>query len=113
MNADFASSDEVDQILDAWQERKPRIAASSDGKQGWDEDIEGDSGITDLHRATISREISILFRRCLTIMFRDPMLYTGRCIFYLVTNTLFSLVYLKARSFSQDQASNKVWITMW
>jgi hypothetical protein len=41
------------------------------------------------------------------------VLYVGRAVFFLLSNTLFSLVYLKARSYDQDQAVNKMWITMW
>jgi ABC-2 type transporter len=41
------------------------------------------------------------------------VLYVGRAVFFLLSNTLFSLVYLKARRYDQGQAANKMWITMW
>jgi ABC-2 type transporter len=40
-------------------------------------------------------------------------LYLGRTAVFLITNTIFALVYLKARKYDQDQAINKMWINIW
>jgi ABC-2 type transporter len=37
----------------------------------------------------------------------------GRAVVFLVANTIFALVYLKARKFRQEQALNKLWINIW
>jgi ABC-2 type transporter len=37
----------------------------------------------------------------------------GRAVVFLVANTIFALVYLKARKYTQDQAFNKLWINIW
>lgn len=41
------------------------------------------------------------------------ILYAGRAVVFLVANTIFALVYLKARKYNQDQAFNKMWINIW
>lgn len=41
------------------------------------------------------------------------ILYLGRAVVFLIANTIFALVYLKARKFTQDQALNKMWINIW
>lgn len=110
VNSDFSDDAEVDKILNTWEEQKPE-AGSSHHKKGFDENEE--TGVTDLKRASLAKEISIMFRRCLTLIIRDPILYVGRAVMFLIANTFFSLVYLKARTYDQDQALNKMWITIW
>lgn len=41
------------------------------------------------------------------------ILYLGRAVVFLVFNTVFALVYLKARKYEQEQALNKLWINIW
>jgi hypothetical protein len=113
INADFSDDAEVDRILDTWEEKKPE-AGSSHHKMGFgDDDADDQEGVTDLKRAPLSKEISIMFRRCLALIIRDPILYVGRAVVFLIANTFFSLVYLKARTYEQDQALNKLWIVIW
>jgi ABC-2 type transporter len=51
---------------------------------------------------------------CAAICFYIPaILYLGRAVVFLVANTIFALVYLKARKYTQDQALNKMWINIW
>ena len=130
----------MDQILDAWEEMRPE-AGSSHHKKGFGDDNEGQSGVTELKRAPLRKEIPIMFRRHIKLIIRDrtscvfvallklnsrsrfwltlcallatAILYAGRAVVFLVANTIFSLVYLKARKFTQDQALNKMWINIW
>ena len=111
VNADFSDDAEVDKILDTWEEKRPD-AGSSHHKKGFDEDEE-QTGVSDLVRAPLRREIAIMFRRCAVNIVRDPILYIGRAFVFLMANSIFALVYLKAREFSQDQALNKMWISIW
>ena len=39
--------------------------------------------------------------------------HLGCAVVFLVANTIFELVYLKALKFAQDQAFNKLWINIW
>jgi hypothetical protein len=115
VNADFSDDAEVDLILDTWQEKRPG-AGSSHHKKGFggvDNDDEGQEGVADVKRAPLRKEISIMFSRHLKLMVRDPVLYSGRAVIFFVVSLLFSLVYLNARDYSQDQALNKMWIVLW
>jgi hypothetical protein len=111
VNADFSDDAEVDKILDTWEEVRPESGSSYHGTK-FDED-EGQSGVTVLKRAPLRKEIPIIFRRAIALIIRDPILYVGRCIVFLFANTIFSLVYLKARNYDQSQAINKMWINVW
>lgn len=82
-------------------------------KGGFGDEDDGQAGVADKVRASLQQEISIVFRRCITLIVRDPILYLGRAVVFLVANTIFALVYLKARKFNQNQAINKMWITVW
>ena len=109
VNADFSDDAEVTKILDTWEEKRPEAATTH--HKDWKEDEA--TGVTDAKRASLSSEVVIMFRRCATMIARDPILYMGRAILFLISNIIFSLVYLKARTFDQNQASNKLWITIW
>jgi ABC-2 type transporter len=54
-----------------------------------------------------------LTRALASICRYTAVLYLGRTAMFLVANTIFALVYLKARKYEQDQASNKMWINIW
>lgn len=110
VNSDFSADEEVDRLLDTWEEKRPG-GGSSHHKMGFDEDEE--TGVTELKRAPMMKEISIMFRRCVTLIIRDPILYIGRAVVFLVANTFFALVYLKGRKYDQNQAPNKMWIIIW
>jgi len=105
VNADFSADEEVDRILDTWQQQKPKDD---------DEDIgeieipaSGNSG------GGFAKEISIMFRRHSLLIIRDPVLYVGRMAIFLVSNLFFGFVYFNARAMSQEQVLNKIWICIW
>lgn len=110
VNADFSDDAEVDRILDTWEERRPE-AGSSHHKNG--NDVDEQEGVVELKRAPLRKELVIMFRRHMTLIIRDPILYLGRAISFLVINSIFALVYLKSRKYNQDQALNKMWIDVW
>lgn len=70
VNADFSDDAEVDKILDTWEEMKPD-AGSSHHRKGFADADEGQSGVTELKRAPLRKEIPILFRRHTLLIVRD------------------------------------------
>jgi hypothetical protein len=114
INADFSDDAAVDKILDTWEEKRPDAGNSSHHKKGFGEaDADEQKGVTMLKRAPLRKEISIMFRRHVLLIIRDPILYIGRCFVFLIMNFIFALVYLSARDWDQDQAANKMWINIW
>lgn len=115
VNSDFTEEAAVTAILDTWEEKRPDNGNSSHHKTGFNGggDDDGQEGVTDLKGASLLQEVSIVFRRQGTLIIRDPILYVGRCLVFLVINSIFSLVYLSARDDEQDQALNKFWVLLW
>eukprot|EP00527_Entomoneis_sp_CCMP2396_P007145 CAMPEP_0198142730 /NCGR_PEP_ID=MMETSP1443-20131203/5442_1 /TAXON_ID=186043 /ORGANISM="Entomoneis sp., Strain CCMP2396" /LENGTH=649 /DNA_ID=CAMNT_0043805811 /DNA_START=139 /DNA_END=2088 /DNA_ORIENTATION=+ len=108
VNSDFSDEAEVTKILDSWEEKVS--GATSSHHVANDEDKEG---TVNLDKKPILPEIMILFSRHFKLIRRDPILYIGRAIMFLVSCLIFSLVYLSARDDNQDQVINKFWIIIW
>lgn len=113
VNADFSSSEEVDGILDTWDARKPDMNESVHAARKLDSDVTEGIDNDAAFRRSLPREIIIMFRRSIVLIIRDPVLYLGRCLVFLVANLVFAFVYWNARAYTQDQAFNKVWISIW
>jgi ABC-2 type transporter len=115
VNADFSDDAEVDKILDTWEEKRPEGGKSSHhNKKGFGvPESDGQEGVMDVKGAPIHKQMAIIFRRHALLIARDPILYLGRGVVFLIANTIFALVYLKARPFDQDQALNKMWGSIW
>lgn len=111
VNSDFTDEAAVTAILDTWEEKKPDGGSSSHHKKGFDQ--EGQEGVTDVQGLSLVQEVSIMFRRHGSLIARDPILYIGRCVIFLVINMIFALVYLSARDDTQDQSFNKFWVMIW
>lgn len=66
VNSDFSSDEEVDKILDTWEEKRPEGGSSSHHKKGFGhgDDDDEQEGVTELARAPLRKEMAIMFRRC-------------------------------------------------
>ena len=73
VNSDFSSEQQVDRILDTWEELRPDANNSSHHhKRGFDTaDDEGQTGVTENKRAPIRKEIPIMFQRHVKLIIRD------------------------------------------
>ena len=109
VNSDFSEESEVTAVLDAWEEHKAASSHHPSGKIEFD----GQEGIVKVQRAHLSTEIAIMFHRHLQLIVRDPILYVGRCVIFLLMCLVFALVYLNARENTQEQSLNKFWILIW
>lgn len=57
-------------------------------------DLDGQEGIVKVQKAPLVTEITIMFRRHLQLIVRDPILYVGRCAIFVLMCLVFALVYL-------------------
>jgi ABC-type multidrug transport system ATPase subunit len=105
VNADFSSSDIVDSILNSWETNKSLI---SNPRQMINENTMSEQ----MHH-NIIMEGKVMFQRQALLMARDPVMYAGRVIGFLIVNSLFAVVYIAARQNIQSQAINKLWINAW
>mgnify|MGYP005845049007 CR=1 FL=1 len=121
VNADFSSDEEVDKILDAWEERGPAATKSETTQIDDDDDGHGDSdndsdvqqGVAAGFKKDRGHLIKKMFQRHALIIVRDPLLYVGRALVFLILNMVFGFVYWKARDADQSQALNKHFLNLW
>jgi hypothetical protein len=110
VNSDFSDEAAVTSILDKWEENGPG-SVSSHHKKGFDDD--GQQGVTEIKRGGVVKEMVVMLRRHFTMVYRDPILYIGRALVFLISNLIFAFVYWSAREQVQSQALNKMWILIW
>jgi len=107
VNSDFGDSEVVNKIINAWEK---------DG--GFDEEWDGNdkeqvTQPSSFSKPSFFQETQILLQRHFKIVYRDPVLYLGRCIVALVMNCVFAFVYNNAKKNTQDQTMNKAWLCVW
>ena len=110
VNADFSDERTVEGILDAWEKRASRADSGILKSSSIDED---DDAVVHLDRRSLVKEVMIMTKRHGLLIVRDPILYLGRCVIFLVSNSLFAFVYWNSRPNTQDQAINKFWLCIW
>ena len=109
MNSDFSSQDEVNKLLDTWEEHNPADDSSMSGQE--EEDVQ--DGVTGGAQRSFLEDLVVMFRRHASLIVRDPVLYLGRCVMILMTNLVFAFVYWNARKWEQSQAPNKHFLNIW
>lgn len=112
VNADFSSSREVDAMLNKWDE-KTQKKDDDDDKENTRKSLAASGQLHGQLKHNLVHEIQVMFRRHVLLMVRDPVLYLGRFVGFLVVNCVFGIVYISAREYTQDQAVNKLWVTAW
>lgn len=106
VNSDFTDESIVTKLLDDW-ENVGAVKSVDHAKQ------QHKKALSNPTTVNFAKQISILFRRHMKIICRDPILYLGRCVAFLIVNMVFAFVYWSARENTQDQAAQKVWIIIW
>ena len=96
VNADFSSSEEVDKMLDKWATQRPKPDPIPAEKYTRDSDTLEDS----IPSLNIFRETRIMLRRHATLVMRDPILYAGRFVGFLIVNCVDGIVYIAARDYT-------------
>jgi ABC-type multidrug transport system ATPase subunit len=120
VNSDFSGEEDVTKILDQWAVTKganpsthgANPSTHPSNKNGDDSNVGADR-VDDSQDASSLKEVSIMFRRHFTLIRRDPILYVGRCVIFLVSCSVFAFVYWNAREFDIDQIYNKMWVQVW
>ena len=102
MNDDFVSKDEVAAVLDTWAEKKPPLP-----------DIKIQPAAHVEFGVGMCQQIIVMLRRHALLCVKDPVLYIGRSLIFLMSNIYFALVYIKCRDRDQDQVLNRMWLCIW
>ena len=102
VNADFVDEASVLELLDLWQKNKPEVR----GHHGLMVPMTHD-------KVSIMQQVGAMFSRHILITIRDPGLYTGRIIAFLMTCCFFAVIYVKAWHRMQSQIIPRMWFLLW
>ena len=58
-------------------------------------------------------EMHVMLNRHAKLVVKDPVLYLARMMIFFMANLYFSLVYIEARTRTQDQVLNRLWLCVW
>ena len=125
LNADFSGGQHIAHLLEHWAKSKGHKKDISEQEE---KDVHqgasnymvkgaaADWGDASLRTTTMTgqnsffKELSIILHRHFIMTLRDPVLYLGRCIFFLLSNMVFAAVFWNVRDYTQDQAINLIWV---
>ena len=114
LSVEANGDDAVDQILDTWKSKKSEPRRSSFAVLNTlHEEEDGRNGVRNRPPTNFFREVFSMLHRHFTVIARDPLLYSGRGMIFLLVNSLLAVVYFNARDDQQDQLFNKVFLTLW
>jgi len=123
VNSEFVGREQVDRIV-SMRAGAPRIDSA---RRPWIPDLEtplSESGSSDdeelRHQVTLCEKVRsycqqtwTLLRRASVVSVRDPSLYIGRMLAFLIANSFFAVVYIKARTLDQQYVDPRVRLLIW
>ena len=92
INKDFSEPAVVEQVVGAWQEKQPALAASPP------------SELAGAASTSFCTSFFPLLRKHALLVRRDPLLYLARMILVAFTNTFISILYIECRELKQSRA---------
>lgn len=101
VNAEFSDPKQVDEILNQFQQNDSGCNHT------------GPLGDVSSKGTSILAQTMTLVRRHGLITYRDPSMYVGRMIMFLVACIFFAVIYIESRSRSQDQVFARMWLVLW
>ena len=120
VNDDFVDQAEVDKILDVWEAAKKgggspaaTVAGAEPDSPPVNEEAAGSTSALLEKKTGLCHEMNCMLRRHALLVVRDPVLYIGRAMIFLMSNLYFSAVYIEARTRTQDQVLNRLWLIIW
>ena len=111
VNREFSSPAQVDAINAAWA-AQDRLAPPRSG-----DDAAYGKRCPPLKRrandTSFGTQVATLLRRHVLLTRRDPTLYLGRMLAFLLSCVFMALVYVEARHRTQQQALSRMWLVLW
>jgi len=107
VNVDFSNPESVGKVLSDW--RRTGVSQLDKKASVGLPRVRGAKG----HGRGPLSQISVLLRRQALLILRDPTAYTGRMIGNLFSCCFFALVYVHTRERIQEQAFNKMFLSLW
>ena len=109
INHEFTDPEAVQKVLDTWKK---------DGLEKYPDPCCAESMIlnsmaTSQKGLSWFEEFKFVFLRQLKLVVRDPLVYLGRAIGFLLMCGFFAVIYIEARERSQAQILNRMFVSMW
>ncbi|EOD21868.1 hypothetical protein EMIHUDRAFT_117010 [Emiliania huxleyi CCMP1516] len=101
VNKDFRSPEAVGLVLDAFRPTAGPAATHAF------------SPLPKTNQAPFPRQTWCLLRKLCKLTYKDPTLYLGRAVAFLLANSFFAVVYIRARVVKQEQIVSRMFLTMW
>jgi len=101
VNNEFVDKEEVDKVVNAWKPEAPK-------------DLPDEfEPLVVLPSPNLCKQAMVLFRRHLILSIRDPTMYIGRMFVFLLANAFFAIIYVKARTLSQEHVTAVFFVCLW
>jgi len=101
VNKDFRSAEAVARILEAF-----RPAAGPAATHAF-------SPLPKTNQAPFPRQVWCLLHKLCKLTYKDPTLYIGRAVAFLLANSFFAVIYIRARELKQEQLVSRMFLIMW
>jgi len=106
VNAEFSDPEQVEKVLEAWENSKEkRDPEQVEIKKGYENQ--------NISNTSLCSQVQTLLRRHWVITVRDPSLYLGRMVMFMIACSFFAVIYIQARDRVQDQALFRMFLIMW
>mmetsp|Transcript_48887 Transcript_48887/g.122168 ORF Transcript_48887/g.122168 Transcript_48887/m.122168 type:complete len:708 (+) Transcript_48887:404-2527(+) len=102
VNKDFTDAKEVEQMVEEWRMRAPYVAPPVS------RDVPRNGPGANIFYQTWTQ-----LRRQVLLTVRDPTLYMGRVVMFVLATTFFAIIYIKCRDRNQDQVTPRMFLCMW
>jgi len=77
------------------------------------EDMEVQDKLGSRSKPSVWKETWWTTHREALLIFRDPMLYSGRCGAFILVSIFFAMVYINSRERKQEQVVTRIWLLLW
>ena len=103
INSEFTEVEKVSLILDTWNDQKETYISYITSESL-------PSKPTELSKLL---QLYYVFKRQIYIILKDPMVYSGRALMYLIMCVFFAVIYVHSRVRDQNQIFDRLWILIW
>ena len=112
VNKDFSDEAHVFGVIDSWtQHGEPAHQRRIHDVLETFDAIKTTKGYE--YSVSMFSQVLTMFQRHGKLAIRDPTLYSGRMLMFLITTVFFAIIYVRARERNQDQALQRMWFLSW
>lgn len=112
VNRDFTEPKKVETIIRSWNSGHQPLAEESRKQASEAAQASGTTAGSVQEKTSCCTEMCLMTAKLTKLTFRDPLLYLGRMVFFIVACSFFAVTYIEARERNQTQIQSKLFLTM-